>query len=205
MKLPLVFAFLICLSTAFGQGIRGLITDENDEPMPYASIYIKQKGTGTSSNIDGQYELRLPPGSYEITYQFVGFTTQLKTITVNNNFTEVNIKLQPQTESLQEVAVTGSAEDPAYSIMRKAIAKAPYHLLQNDGYTAVVYMKGTGGFDKIPGMFQKTMEKDGVDTSRVFTSESVSEVSFERPSTFKEKVPQQSRISKNQFKKSLER
>ncbi|AEV33531.1 hypothetical protein Oweho_2563 [Owenweeksia hongkongensis DSM 17368] len=188
MKLPLVFAFLICFTSAFGQGIRGLITDENNEPMPYASIYIKQKGTGTSSNIDGRYELRLPPGKYEITYQFVGFTTQQKTVTIDNTIKVVDIKLQPQTESLQEVAVTGSTEDPAYSIMRKAIAKAPYHLLQNDGYTAAVYMKGTGGLDKIPGMFQKTMEKDGVDTSRVFTSESVSEVSFERPNTFKEKV-----------------
>lgn len=188
MKFNLLLTLLISFTSAFGQGVRGLITDDNNEPMPYASIYIKQKGTGTSSNIDGKYELRLPPGTYEITYQFVGFTTQQKDVTIDKGFTEVNIKMLPQTESLKEVAVTGSAEDPAYSIMRKAIAKAPYHLLQNDGYTAVVYMKGTGGLDKIPGMFQKTMEKDGVDTSRVFTSESVSEVSFERPSTFKEKV-----------------
>lgn len=188
MKFPLLIALLFCFTTLFSQGIRGLITDENGEPMPYASIYIKQKGTGTSSNVDGHYELRLPPGKYEITYQFLGFKSQQRNVVIGEGFTNLDIQLKPQTETLQEVAVTGSAEDPAYSIMRKAIAKAPYHLLQYDGYTAEVYIKGTGKLDKIPAMFASMAAKDGVDTSRVFTSESVSEVCFERPNTFKEKV-----------------
>ena len=188
MKFNLLLALLISFTSGFSQGVRGLITDENNEPMPYASIYIKQHGTGTSSNLDGRYELRLPPGTYEITFQFVGFTTQQHTVTVSNKFVDLNISLKPQTSNLEEVTVTGSAEDPAYSIMRKAIAKAPYHLLQYDGYTAEVYIKGTGKLDKIPAMFAGMAAKDGVDTSRVFTSESVSEVSFERPNTFKEKV-----------------
>ncbi len=186
-KIALLGLFLGCFS-ALSQGVNGVITDENGDPLPYASVFIKQKGTGTSSNVDGQYKLMLPPGQYEITFQYVGFTTQQRKVTISDDFIELNIRLMPQTETLEEVSITGSAEDPAYSIMRKAIAKAPYHLLQYDGYTAEVYIKGTGKLDKIPAMFANMAAKDGVDTSRVFTSESVSEVSFERPNTFKEKV-----------------
>ena len=37
-------------------------------------------------------------------------------------------------------------------------------------------------------MLRRTFEKEGIDTSQVFISESVSEIFFERPGTFKEKV-----------------
>lgn len=184
----LIFLSILFSPFAHAQGIRGLITDENGEPMPYASIYIKEKGTGTSSNSNGYYELRLPPGSYEITFQFVGYATQVRKVQIANEFITLNLSLKPQSETLLEAKVTGSVEDPAYTIMRKAIAKAPYHLLQYDNYTAKVYMKGTGHVSKIPGLFQKMAASDGVDTDRVFTSESVSEISFEQPNTFKEKV-----------------
>jgi len=72
--------------------------------------------------------------------------------------------------------------------MRKAIAKASYHRQQIDTYEAQVYMKGTGRMNKIPRLFRKKLEEEGVDTSGAFTSESVSEVFYKRPNTFKENV-----------------
>lgn len=184
----LLTLLIISLLQVKGQGVRGIITDENDDPLPHASIYVKEKGTGTSSNVQGRYELRLPPGVYKITFQFIGYKPDERLVQVEDRFVSLNIAIKPQSESLQEVQVTGSSEDPAYTIMRKAIAKAPYHLLQLDGYSAEVYMKGTGGLKAIPGLFRKMATENGVDTNRVFTSESISEISFERPNTFKERV-----------------
>ncbi|WP_420387934.1 DUF5686 and carboxypeptidase regulatory-like domain-containing protein [Roseivirga sp.] len=180
--------FLSICGQLLAQGIKGTIKDNEGNPMPFASIYVKQAGTGTSSNLEGSYELPLPAGTYDVSFQFMGYASQQKQIRVGSGYTTLNITLSPQVYDLPTVVVSGKAEDPSYTIMRKAIAKAKYHLLQNDSYTAQVYMKGTGQLTKVPWFLRKTLEKEGVDTSRVFTSESVSEISFQRPNTFTERV-----------------
>ncbi|WPZ08592.1 DUF5686 and carboxypeptidase regulatory-like domain-containing protein [Roseivirga spongicola] len=184
----ILFMALILCGQLSAQGIKGNIKDSEGKPLPFASIYVKQAGTGTSSNLEGDYELPLKPGAYDVSFQFMGFASEQHRIQVGNGYTTLDITLRPQVYELPTVVVSGKAEDPSYTIMRKAIAKAKYHLLQNDSYTAQVYMKGTGQLTKVPWFLRKTLEKEGVDTSRVFTSESVSEISFERPNTFSERV-----------------
>ena len=194
---PPPFYILILLASILNhpllaQGIKGNVADEKGEPLPFTSIYIQKNGIGTTSNADGYYELKLPRGTYEVSYQFMGYTTHVEEITVaGKGLTPKDIQLQPETFTIKEVTIAEDAEDPAYTIMRKAIAKAKYHLMQCDSYKARVYMKGTGKLDKIPGLFRLAMSDEDekqADTSRVFTSESVSEISFERPQTFKEHV-----------------
>ncbi len=193
-KTKTVLKFTAFLLAAFfvqatnGQGIKGFIADEKGDPLPFASIYIQEAGTGTSSNADGFYELRLAPGKYKVTFQYLGFEAQTQTVNVAADYTTVNIKLREQSVVLNTVTVTSGGEDPAYTIMRKAISKAKFHLLQTDSYTARVYTKGTGGVKKIPWVLRKRLKEEGIDTNRVFTSESVSEISFKRPNTFKEKI-----------------
>ena len=114
----------------FAQGIKGKIVDQDGDPMPNASIYIPKTGTGTASNVNGIYELRLNPGQYKITYQFIGYEAQTQTINVGSGFVEKNIQLKPQLMILSTVELSSDAEDPAYTIMRKAISKAKFHLLQ---------------------------------------------------------------------------
>jgi len=190
MKTKLISSLLLifCATTVMAQGIRGTIKNNEGDLLPFASIYVKEQGSGTSSNLDGFYELRLSPGSYELTFQFLGYEAIVRRVQVGSQFTTLNIEMKPQVINLATVTVTGKAEDPSYTIMRKAIAKANYHLLQYDEYSAEVYMKGTGQITKIPWFARKALEKEGVDTSAVFTSESVSEIAFERPNTFNEKV-----------------
>lgn len=187
-KLLLVISLLMSVYQMNAQGIKGVIKDEKGEALPFASIFVKEAGSGTSSNLEGFYEYRLKPGTYQVTYQFLGYATQIKTVKVANVFEVVNLQMQPQVVNLPTFILEANAEDPSYTIMRKAIAKAEYHLIQNDNYSAEVYMKGTGQVTKVPWLLKKTFEKEGIDTSQVFTSESVSEIYFERPNTFKEKV-----------------
>lgn len=186
----LVLSMLIALIPigVLAQGIKGTIKDNEGNPMPFASIYVKEIGTGTSSNLEGNYELPLKAGKYQITYQFMGFASQIKQVEIGSEYLKLDIVLAPQVIELPTVEVTSKAEDPSYTIMRKAIAKAKYHLLQNDNYSAEVYMKGTGQITKVPWILRRTLAKEGIDTSQVFTSESVSEIYFERPNTFSEKV-----------------
>jgi hypothetical protein len=187
-RLLLIVAICLCTISLVAQGIKGTIKDEKGDPLSFASIYIEELGTGTSANIDGNFELPLKSGQYQITFQYMGYATVERKVKIDAGYAVLNIMLQPQIVDLPTVEVNAKAEDPAYTIMRKAIAKAEYHLLQNDRYSAEVYMKGTGQINKVPWFLRKTFENEGIDTSQVFTSESVSEIFFERPNTFKEKV-----------------
>ncbi len=180
----------LCFATVSGWagGIKGKITDEKDEPLAFATIFVKQTGSGTTTNVQGIYELNLRPGGYDITYQYMGYETVTRKVEITEEFIVIDIVLREQATMLQTVEVKAGKEDPAYTIMRKAIAKANYHRNQLDAYSARVYIKGAGQLKDYPWLAKKQLEKEGIEKGRVFISESVSEIEFTRPKKFTEKV-----------------
>jgi hypothetical protein len=192
MKLIQVIALpifaLLQSATVFGGGIRGLIKGDDGTPLPYATIFVKQTGTGSASDLQGRYEIALSPGSYDIIFQYLGFESISRKIEIQEGFVEINITLKTQVMMLQNVTVKAGKEDPAYSIMRKAIAKAKFHTQQIDSYTAKVYIKGKGKITDYPWLAKKALEKEGITKDRLFIQESVSEIKYTRPNKFEEKV-----------------
>lgn len=180
---------VLCSTTALmAGGIKGTIRSEDGTPLTWATIYVKQLGTGTAANEQGYYEVSLPPGRYDIVYQHLGYESQQRQVEVAHDFVVINIILKEQVIVLQNVTVTAGNEDPAYTIMRKAIAKAKYHTQQIDSFSARVYIKGSGKLKDYPWLAKKALEKEGIKKNRVFVSESVSEIHYKRPNTFREKV-----------------
>ena len=186
---PLFILTLLAISTsAFAGGVRGTITSNEGEAMSFATIFIKELGTGTTSNAQGFYEIVLQPGTYTLTFQYLGHETQEKQVTIAADFIELNITLNVQATELRSVIINAGNEDPAYTIMRKAIAKASFHLQQLDSYSAQVYMKGTGKLVDYPWLAKKMIEKEGIKKNQAFVVESVSEIKYTRPNKFEEKV-----------------
>lgn len=180
--------FLSCSISLFAGGIRGTIRAEDGNILAYATIFVKQTGTGTTTNENGYYELTLSPGRYEIVYQYLGYETQVRAVDISDSFVTIDVILKTQVTILQTVTVKAGNEDPAYTIMRKAIAKANYHRNQLDGYEARVYIKGAGKLKDYPWLAKRALEKEGVEKDRVYISESVSEIKYTRPNKFDEKV-----------------
>jgi len=172
----------------YGGGIRGTIRADDGSPLPYASIFVKQTGTGGATDLEGKYEIILPPGEYDVLFQYLGYETVSRHVNVNGGFIEVNLTLKTHVMMLQNVTVKAGKEDPAYTIMRKAIAKAKYHTQQLDQYSAKVYIKGKGQLKDYPWLAKKALEKEGITKDRIFISESVSEIKYTRPNKFEEKV-----------------
>ena len=170
----------------------GKITNEKGEPLPYATVFVLKIQKGTASNEEGDYSLDLPRGRYEVRFQYLGYTTQTKSINVGTQSQLLDIVLSEEPVDLQTVEVFDNKEDAAYTIMRRAIGKASYHVQQIDSYQATSYIKGSGRLKDVPGLFRKRIErelkKEGIDTSTAFVTESVSEISYTRPNQFKEKV-----------------
>src|SRR3569833_330701 len=191
MKFTLPFILLTILSFgAFSQTvtISGKITDEQSEPVPFASVYIKNTTKGTSANSEGEYTLQLKPGTYDIQYKAVGYRQQSRTVNLDKN-TSADIVLQVEAYQLNDVTVKSGGEDPAYAIIRKAIKNRKKHLNEVDAYNCEVYIKGLQKLLAAPKKFlgfdvQKATREMGLDSNRrgiVYLSESESKYSFMRP------------------------
>jgi hypothetical protein len=187
MRILIFLVFLTLGQSATGGGIRGVIKGEDGGVLAYATIYVRQTSTGSASDTEGRYEVSLRPGTYDIIYQFLGYESVTRKVEVREEFVEINITLKTHTIVLQNVTIKGD-EDPAYTIMRKTIAKAKYHTQQIDSYTARVYIKGRGKLLDYPWLAKKALEKEGITKDRLFIQESVSDIKYTRPNKFEEKV-----------------
>lgn len=187
---------LICLSlffiliglSAFGQGIKGTIRNSEGEALPFATLYIASLNSGATSNVNGEFEIKLPPGKHPLQIQHMGYEIQKLEVEIGNNWVRRDFTLKQQAVVLKEVEVNSKAEDPAYTIMRKAIAKKKFHRMQYNSYKVKVYMKGTGILTKAPFFLKKKLKEEGVKLDEAFTSEKVSKIYFSQPDKVQEKV-----------------
>ncbi len=191
----LLLTLLFSLTTTIGQGIKGTITDDENQPIPFTTIYIKKTTTGTTTNELGEYEILLSPGQHTIVFQGLGFQKQEITVEITaSDFVTRNIVLKQQAYQIKEVRVFSGGEDPAYPIMRKAISLAPYYLRQTGHYKAEVYLKGSLYMKKIPKLMQKmmSMEADGnevqLESGKTYTLESMNEIMFDAPDKYEHTV-----------------
>ena len=103
----IVVVFALLLSTvSFAQNpitVTGIVTDENGEPLPGASVVIENTNTGALTDASGKYSIKVQSGK-ALVYSFIGYkpSTEL----VRNNKT-INVSLDPDTRLLDEVVVVG--------------------------------------------------------------------------------------------------
>ncbi len=190
------YLIIVLIYSYFGgatQTLKGKITDNENNPIPYATVYVKEIRFGTTSNEQGNYEVKLKKGDYTILYQSLGFETTEKRISIEKGTLILDIRLNLKSYQLQGVKVSPGKEDPAYAIMRKAIGFAPYYLNQISKYNAEVYLKGSFKFKKI-AWFVKKMAKNADEGSElpkegvVYLSESINEINFTAPDKYDQTV-----------------
>ena len=88
--------------------IAGKITDQNNLPLPGATIFISDMNKGTVSDKNGDYQLiNIPDGKNRIQYSFVGFANRIETIELNGESVELNIMLKQTAVEADEVVVSG--------------------------------------------------------------------------------------------------
>ena len=103
--LSAVFFLTTTAITAHAGGVRGYVKDEKGEPLAYSTIFVKQTGSGTATNVNGEYEIVLAAGHYELVYQFLGYETVSRQVDITTGFVEVNVTLKTQVIDLLTVTV----------------------------------------------------------------------------------------------------
>ncbi len=91
------------IKVAYEVELSGRVLDENGNGLPGASIIIKGTSNGTTTDIEGKYNLKVSPGSI-LVVSFVGYATQEVTV---GEQTVIDVNLQPDAEHLEEIVVIG--------------------------------------------------------------------------------------------------
>jgi len=83
--------------------ITGTVTSAEDEmPIPGVSVSVKGTTLGTVTNIDGEYELKVPEDASVLLFSFVG----MKSEEVSIQGSTANVVMNPQSIGVDEVVVT---------------------------------------------------------------------------------------------------
>ncbi|MFN0728541.1 TonB-dependent receptor [Polaribacter gochangensis] len=89
-KIIIVFVFLSQLISAQSKGtVKGIITDadSNNEPLPFANVFIKGSTVGQTTDFDGNYLLNVDAGKHILVFSFIGYKTLEKQIDVKGKET----------------------------------------------------------------------------------------------------------------------
>lgn len=104
MKLIISLLASLTATVAIAQEINvsGTVIDySNGEPVPYASVHLEGTMTGTSTDGDGNYSIRLPHGG-NLVFSSIGYITVKEAV---NTSMVLNIVLEPDSEHLEETIV----------------------------------------------------------------------------------------------------
>ena len=130
------------------QNISGYIQNDANEPVSYVNIFVKELGSGTTTDDRGYYFMNIEPGEYEFIYSALGFATKSIRIVVNADPIQKNIWMVSSAIELDQVLVKASKRDPAYAIIQNAIDAKSKYLKQVDSYRTKIYIKATEEIDK---------------------------------------------------------
>lgn len=104
----LLLSILLCFGSialyAQNNEIKGTVSDRDGNPLPGVSIVVKNTAKGVTTDFDGNFLLSGVQSGETLVFSYLGFMT--KDVVVSN-FNAMNVKLEEDTQSLEEVVVIG--------------------------------------------------------------------------------------------------
>jgi len=189
-----------------GQTIKGqIVSDTNMEAIPFVSIAISDTGTGTVTDLDGNYVINLPVDYYgDIWIRHVGHLNL--TLTADQLRETPDVVLESNIKELEEVVFV-AGENPANEVIRQVIknrkkhdpeqlesyrfksyAKEIYKLDPNQSLTDSV-LKALGNKEKLTRKDKRQLRAESnIESSYLFIAESVAEERYIQPGMRNEEV-----------------
>jgi len=113
-KVVLFVMLMIFISSGNAQVYKGvLITEQKGTPVEYANVGIVEKNIGTTSNIDGQFELKIPLENLidSIRFSMIGYETITLVVSDFINRKNDTIWMAEKTYSISEVIISPSISE----------------------------------------------------------------------------------------------
>ncbi|MDH5415453.1 MAG: SusC/RagA family TonB-linked outer membrane protein, partial [Flavobacteriaceae bacterium] len=133
---------LLCCSTIYAQQvlqISGTVSDASGNPLPGASVVIKNTTTGTVTDFDGNYALEYVPQDGILVFSYIGFTTVEEKV---NGRTTVDVILLEDAQALDEVVVVGYGTTKKADLTGSIISIKSDEILKQPALTPVQSLQG---------------------------------------------------------------
>lgn len=104
----LAIVIMFSMSYAYGQNakknVKGIVTDSKGNVLSGVSVMEKSINNASVTDLNGNYNISVKNGSSILVFSYLGYLTQEVSV---GNLTSINIKLEDNLKSLNEVVVVG--------------------------------------------------------------------------------------------------
>jgi len=105
-----------------------VISGEDNMGIPGAAVMVKGTQIGTTTNVDGYYEIKVPVDATTLVFSFVGLKTQEVLI---EGRTKIDVTLVPDVFKLEEVVVAGVASATPRKKLTVSVSKVGSETLES--------------------------------------------------------------------------
>jgi hypothetical protein len=193
MKLLYLLLFLVLTSLTYSQQftIKGRVTDKTSaSPLAYATIRVIGLNAGTTTNPEGNFELRLQRGIYKFIASFIGYQSDTVLVDLNTN-KSVHFTLQQVSVSFAEIKVL-PGENPALEIIRQTIKAKHERNRRLNSYEFHAYTKGliktTQDFSTRSNKVDLSVGKDTAQLKITGIIENESKGYYKKPNYYKDEI-----------------
>ena len=143
-----LMVWMLCSAPLLAQHglVRGTLYDgESGETIPYGTVFLQtDPGTGTSTDLDGAFELELPVGTYDISFSYIGYaSTTIQDVKVSEDKIQIiNPKISSASQTLTEIVVTSTQLSNTQSALLTIKRKSPNVI---DGVSRELFSKAGDG------------------------------------------------------------
>lgn len=159
-----LLVLLLTVATTIAQSIRGRVTDVNTKSgVPGATVLVVGTTTGTTTDANGEYSVRVAPGRYTVRFSSIGYQNRDLTVTVQDGATATaDAELTESSSSLSEVVVVGSRST---QVRTSTETVAPVDVIQSRDLVATGQVEPTQQLNFVAPSFNSARQTiaDGTD------------------------------------------
>ena len=125
---------------AFAQiGVTGVVMDESGEPIPGAAVYISDSTVGTTTDLDGKWQIEVPDNSAQLTFSCIGYEDRKIAVGTRRTF---KVVLKESANFIEEAVAVGYGTIGAERRNRKQQGLGNRHPLERPGRRLLLWLIG---------------------------------------------------------------
>ncbi len=146
-KFTLFLAFIFIGMQIFAQDreIKGTVISSDDgQPIPGVQVLVKGTSTGTITDLDGNYTIKVPESATTLVFRFVGMATQEVEI---GSQTTIDVSMEPDVLHLEGVVVTAlgiSREKKSLGYATQELSGEEINQVKTDNFINTLSGKAAG-------------------------------------------------------------
>jgi len=140
--------FLFCWNLSFATTVKGVVKDEQGLPLYHVAVFVPGTNLGTHTNENGEYQLNLKPGKYDLNFNFIGYETVIKSLQIGQEkMLVLDVILKVNNNEMPMLVVNADRRDFVKRLIRGASDQRVFYAKQMENYSVGFY--GRTSMEKI--------------------------------------------------------